>query len=53
VGERAVRALEQLGYTNVSEYRGGKKEWMEVGLPVEKSPSPPIGQWLRELFALE
>jgi 3-mercaptopyruvate sulfurtransferase SseA len=53
VGERAVRALEGLGYTNVSEYRGGKNEWVEAGLPVESSPSPPIGQWLRELVGLE
>jgi len=24
-----------MGYTNVREYAGGKKEWMESGLPVE------------------
>jgi hypothetical protein len=48
-----VRALERIGYTNVGEYRGGKQEWLEAGLPVETSPPPPIGQWLRELFALE
>jgi 3-mercaptopyruvate sulfurtransferase SseA len=53
VGERAVRALERLGYTKVSEYRGGKKEWMDSGLPTESSPSPPFGQWLRELVGLE
>lgn len=37
MGERAVRALEKLGYTKVKEYRGGKKEWIEAGLPTESS----------------
>jgi rhodanese-related sulfurtransferase len=38
VGERAVRAFKKLGYTNVKEYRGGKKEWSEAGLPMKTSP---------------
>jgi hypothetical protein len=33
-----VRALQNLGYTNVKEYRGGKQEWVENGLPTESSP---------------
>jgi 3-mercaptopyruvate sulfurtransferase SseA len=33
-----VRALQGLGYRNVKEYRGGKQEWMENGLPTESSP---------------
>jgi len=24
-----------MGYSNISEYAGGKKEWMESGLPVQ------------------
>jgi len=24
-----------LGYTNVKDYAGGKKDWMDAGLPVE------------------
>jgi rhodanese-related sulfurtransferase len=38
VGERAVRAFQALGYTNVKEYRGGKQEWADAGLPMESSP---------------
>jgi len=30
----AARALEQLGYTNVAVYAGGKQEWQEAGLAV-------------------
>ena len=30
-----MRALEKMGYTNVKEYRGGKKEWIAKGLPTE------------------
>jgi rhodanese-related sulfurtransferase len=28
--------LEQLGYTAVALYRGGKEEWVEHGLPLER-----------------
>ncbi len=31
-----------MGYVNVQEYAGGKKEWMEAGLPMEGEAS-----WLR------
>ena len=30
------RELAELGYTNVKDYKGGKKEWMDTGLPTEK-----------------
>jgi len=33
---RAVKILENLGFTNVSEYKGGKKEWMEKNYPIEE-----------------
>ena len=32
-----ARHLEQLGYTNVAVYPGGKEDWVEHGLPVERS----------------
>ena len=32
-----MRAFKRLGYRNVKEYAGGKKEWMENGLPTESS----------------
>jgi rhodanese-related sulfurtransferase len=31
VGNRLV----ELGYRNVQHYAGGKKEWVEAGLPLE------------------
>jgi rhodanese-related sulfurtransferase len=31
----AARRLEQLGYTDVSDYHEGKAEWIAAGLPVE------------------
>jgi rhodanese-related sulfurtransferase len=31
----AARALAALGYANVSVYAGGKKDWVEAGLPLE------------------
>jgi rhodanese-related sulfurtransferase len=33
----AAAKLEQLGYSNVLVYPGGKKEWMESGFPMERS----------------
>ncbi len=33
----AARVLEQLGYTDVSVYAGGKQDWSEAGLPVERA----------------
>ena len=32
----AARVLEQIGYTNVAVYAGGKKDWSEAGLPIER-----------------
>ena len=32
----AAAKLAQLGYENVAVYAGGKQEWSEAGLPVEK-----------------
>lgn len=31
----AARVLEQIGYSNVAVYAGGKKDWSEAGLPLE------------------
>lgn len=31
----AAEKLEELGYTNISVFRGGKQEWSEAGLPTE------------------
>ena len=33
---RAAKILETLGFTNISEYKGGKKDWMEKSYPIEK-----------------
>lgn len=33
---RAAKILKTLGFTNVSEYKGGKKEWMEKNYPIEE-----------------
>ena len=35
--EIAAGRLEQLGYGNVRVYLGGKEDWVEHGLPVERS----------------
>ena len=32
----AARVLEQIGYTNVGVYAGGKQDWTEAGLPLER-----------------
>jgi rhodanese-related sulfurtransferase len=32
----AATELESIGYTNVFEYSGGKKEWIDAGLPMTK-----------------
>lgn len=32
----AARVLEQIGYTDVSVYAGGKQDWSDAGLPVER-----------------
>lgn len=32
----AARALEQLGYADVAVYAGGKQDWSDAGLPIER-----------------
>jgi rhodanese-related sulfurtransferase len=32
--------LQALGYTNVRHYAGGKNEWRDVGLPLERAGKP-------------
>jgi len=32
----AANVLQQIGYTNVAVYAGGKQDWSEAGLPVDK-----------------
>ena len=34
---KAAAALERLGYSNVSVFAGGKQEWVEAGLPLERA----------------
>jgi rhodanese-related sulfurtransferase len=36
VSKRAGEILEEMGYTDVSYYPGGRKEWFEEGMPVEE-----------------
>ncbi len=37
---RAAKELEALGYTNVRVYEGGKKDWVDHGLPLENETAP-------------
>lgn len=34
--ENAARELAAMGYENVRDYEGGKEDWIDAGLPVEK-----------------
>ena len=34
--------LRELGYTNVRHYPGGKNEWREAGLPLERAGRPYV-----------
>ena len=36
----SARRLQELGYTNVRRYAGGKKEWRDRGLPLERAGQP-------------
>ena len=36
--------LRELGYTNVRRYTGGKDEWREAGLPLERAGKPFMPQ---------
>lgn len=35
----AAKALEDLGYTNVSAYEAGKEDWKSAGLPIIRGPA--------------
>jgi rhodanese-related sulfurtransferase len=35
-----ARRLQTLGYTNVRHYAGGKNEWRDAGLPLERAGMP-------------
>jgi rhodanese-related sulfurtransferase len=35
-----AQRLQALGYTNVRRYAGGKNEWREAGLPLERAGKP-------------
>jgi rhodanese-related sulfurtransferase len=35
-----ARRLQELGYTNLRHYAGGKNEWREAGLPLERAGKP-------------
>jgi len=35
-----ARRLQGLGYTNVRHYAGGKNEWRDAGLPLERAGKP-------------
>ena len=38
--EIVAARLEELGYTDVRVYPGGKEDWVENGLPVDRTPDP-------------
>ncbi len=37
-----ARRLHELGYMNVRHYSGGKNEWREAGLPLERAGKPYV-----------
>jgi rhodanese-related sulfurtransferase len=39
-----ARRLQQLGYTNVRHYAGGKDEWRAKGFPLERAGAPYFPQ---------
>lgn len=39
--ELTARRLSELGYTNVRRYVGGKQDWLEAGLPLERPAAAP------------
>ncbi len=39
----AANRLTQLGYTRVRDYEGGKQDWIEAGLPVERRAGVATG----------
>jgi rhodanese-related sulfurtransferase len=38
----AAKRLEELGYTNVAAYEGGKEEWANAGLPFEHGSAQAV-----------
>ena len=38
-----ARALAAQGYRNVREYKGGKRDWTDAGLPLEGAGATPSG----------
>ena len=38
----AAKRLEELGYTNVAAYEGGKEEWADAGLPFERGTAEAV-----------
>jgi rhodanese-related sulfurtransferase len=38
--ENAARELSQMGYSKVRRYVGGKRDWMDAGLPVMSDEQP-------------
>jgi rhodanese-related sulfurtransferase len=41
ISKMAAEKLEEIGYRDVSYYAGGKKEWLEAQMPVEKKGVNP------------
>lgn len=39
---RTAEKLSALGYTNVRRYGGGKNEWRDLGLPLERAGKPYV-----------
>jgi rhodanese-related sulfurtransferase len=39
-----ARKLTEIGYTNVRRYAGGKQEWRDRGLPLERAGKPFVPQ---------
>jgi rhodanese-related sulfurtransferase len=42
--DTVARRLEELGYSHVAVYEGGKEDWVEHGLPVERSDGVDPGR---------
>lgn len=51
--EEAARQLKAAGYINVTDFRGGLREWVANGFPVEGDGSLPTGVKLDGTFAVD
>lgn len=49
--EVAAKALSDLGYQNVTVYRGGKADWIEAGLPIEVGPERALSERRAEVVS--